>query len=171
MAAVWALSGARAMATGAVLQARPAEGQREPTTVAVSSGPGSALSLRRCELPVPAAGSSAPGSSEGLSLQVDRGGRASATDCACGGRVAVSDWGSTLLHSGLAFPPGLDDPVINRDGGADRELPGATAGAAAVAAGGPLHGGSTEAEAAATGPAGSASAVAGGLGSLALGGP
>ncbi len=88
--------------------------------------------LRRCELRVPPCSSSLMQ----CSLIVKEGARATAADLTCSGMVMVLNQGSMLLHTGLAFPPGLELTIVAIDGGVARELP-ATAGAAGPRAGGP----------------------------------
>ncbi len=118
------------MAEGAVLESVSRVGiedQEQPCT-AMASGVGSMLVLRRCELRA----SSIEERSGGFSMRVSGGARATAADCACSGRIVVEGQGSSVLHTGLAFPPGLGDPIATSDGGVARGLP-AAAGAAAGA--------------------------------------
>ncbi len=114
------------MAEGAVLEAQPAEGREgsRQHTSALATEPGTTLVLRRCGMRGVGSGSA------GRSLMVQGGARATAADCTSTGRVTVKGQGSSFLHSGLAFPPGMEHTIIAVDGGVARELPGA-AGAAA----------------------------------------
>ncbi len=198
--ALCAADGAKAVAEGAMLEARPAEGV--DSSAVLAHGLDSRVVLQRCKLRVPPVclqPARAPGS-EHNSLEVWGGARATAADCTCSGRVHVDGQGSALLHSGLAFPPGLVDPIFEQEGGLAREVPGAAGGAGgagglggsraaapapAVAppgagtqgAGSALVAAAEAAESArhsagtgASGPAGEAAAVVDGLGYLALGG-
>ncbi len=115
------------MVEGAVLESISRVEDQDSCT-AMASGVGSMLVLRRCELRA-----STPGErSAGMSMLVSEGARATAADCACSGRVVVGGHGSSLLHSGLAFPPGLEHTIVAADGGVARGLP-AAAGAVAGA--------------------------------------
>ncbi len=131
-AALAVYGGARAVAEAAVLQARPAGAQETPAASVLSSDPGSTVVLRACELPALEAGPSLaqPHASLALindgacsSLKLQEGGRATAVDCACGERILVLGQGSSVLLAGLAFPPGLEDPIKTCAGGVARELP------------------------------------------------
>jgi hypothetical protein len=134
MAAVWATGGGKAVAEDAFLEARPAEGQGRSSSAALATEAGSTVVLRRCELRCPVAQGGQqqqqPPAGAHRGLQVEGGGRATAADCTCSGPIVVLDQGSSLLHSGLAFPPGLARRIITGDGGVARELP-APAGSAA----------------------------------------
>jgi hypothetical protein len=142
VAAVVAICGGKVVAEGAVLEARPVEGQQMGCAAALAMERGAMIQLQRCELrtPSPQRPTSArqrpPAHS---SLVVQAGAKAIATDCRCSGRVEVWDPGSTLLHSGLAFRPGLGDTIVAVDGGVARELPAAAgrAGGSRAAAGEP----------------------------------
>jgi hypothetical protein len=126
-AALQACDGGKAVAEGAVLEARPAEGQEDTTSSAAAVGPGSTILLQRCELSTPASAPQrqlAAGLSH-YSLQVEDRAKATAADCACAGLVLVVGLGSSLLHLGLAFAPGLAHTVVTPDGGVARELPAA----------------------------------------------
>jgi hypothetical protein len=120
-------------------------GQEAPAATAESSGPGSTLVVRSCELCAPAPVSEAtpfprrgrPLQSAHASLLVRGGARATAADCACGGQAVVVNQGSVLLHSGLAFLPGLMGPILYDDGGVVRMLPAAAGGAGGSRAGAP----------------------------------
>jgi hypothetical protein len=193
-AALVAIGGARAVVEGAVLEARPAG--EVPTSVVQAENPASTVVLRRCELLVPPVGTQFAGAtaSEHFSLVVAGGARATAAGCTCSGRAIVVGQGSALLHSGLAFPLGLEDPIFEQEGGLARELPGAAdraggpraaapapaaappgagsqgAGSALVAAAGAAESVQPSAGTGGSGPVGEAAAAAEGLGSLALGG-
>jgi hypothetical protein len=145
-AALQACDGAKAVAEGAVLEARPAEGQEGRPSAAAASGPGSTVVLRRCE---GAGSSSAAMSTDPWSTLVLRhcelrapqvaadsggahssmlsqeGGRGTAANCTCEGPAVSMGQGSSLLLVGLAFAPGLADTVVTLDGGVARELPAA----------------------------------------------
>jgi hypothetical protein len=123
MSALLAMRGGKATAEGAVLESR---GGPSPCT-AMATEQGSMLVLRRCEL----LASSPGGGMAGISLHVGGGARATAADCACSGRATLQGQGSVLLHAGLAFPPGMEYPIVADDGGVARELPVAASGAAA----------------------------------------
>jgi hypothetical protein len=127
LAALFVLQGAKAVAEGAVLEAVPAVGQAAPAAAAWARDPGSTLALRRCELLAPAPAASPlhpPTGGRRISLHLQRGARATLADCICGLRVYVTGEGSSLLHAGLAFPPGLEDPIQSFEGSVVRELPG-----------------------------------------------
>jgi hypothetical protein len=96
-----ALNGARAVADGVVLEARLAAGQESLCSAAMAAGQGSMVVLRRCELRAPLL-PWLPGRLPHISVQVEEGARATAADCACGGRVVVLGQGSSLLH--FAWP-------------------------------------------------------------------
>jgi hypothetical protein len=127
-AALFVLQGAKAVAEGAVLEAAPAVGQAAPAAAAWARDPRSTLALRRCELlaPAPAASPLHPptGGQRNNSLVLMGGARATVADCICGLRAYVMGEGSSLLHTGLAFPPGLEDPIQAFEGSVVRELPG-----------------------------------------------
>ncbi len=129
-AAVRASAGGKAVVEGAVLQARGG-GQADFTAAAIADGPGSVLGLRHCKLLLPPP----TGTVVHICLRVGGGARATAADCACNGRAMVMGEGSSLLHSGLAFPPG-PDPIFTAGGGVAHEL------AAAAGGGGRAQGGS-----------------------------
>ncbi len=125
-AALLVVDGAKAVAEGAVLEARPLEGQPQPSCAVLVAHAGSSVALRRCELRTPQ--TSVPLHLQHplrarRSLQLEEGAKATAAECTCGGRAVVAGRGSTLLHSGLAFPPGLVDAVVADDGGVARQLP------------------------------------------------
>ncbi len=131
-AALGSREGGKAVAEGAVLEARPAEGQ-ESSSAAVATGPGSAVVLRRCVLQEPRGSTGGEPSHHhawDASVLVRAGGRGTAADCACAGPVVSTGQGSALLHSGLAFAPGMVETVAALDGGVARELPAAAPGAA-----------------------------------------
>jgi hypothetical protein len=89
-AAVLAIDGGKVAAEGAVLHARPVAGQADPAFNALSSGPGSTLALRRCQLPLPAELGSGMSCK---SLVVQRGSKATAAGCTCGGAIQVTHGG------------------------------------------------------------------------------
>ncbi len=124
-AALQACDGGKAVAEGALLEARPAEGQAAMSSAAASQDPGSIVVVRHCDLRA---------ATKHASLIVQTGARATAADCACGGPVVVGGQGSSLLHRGLAFPPDLVCGVVAQDGGVARELPAAAAGPVGPAA-------------------------------------
>jgi hypothetical protein len=134
-AAVAAIAGSKAVAEGAVLEARPAKGQAVLSSAAAATGPGSMLVLRGCEL---RGGVLHPSRSDiDYSLMVAGGARGTAADCTCSGAVVVSGPGSLLLHSGMAFVPSARFTFGTGDGGVARELPaaaGVAGGRAAVGA-------------------------------------
>ncbi len=132
-AALWASDGAKAVVEGAVLQARPAGGQETSAIAAVASGLGSTAVLRRCELCTPAPGAAPSPAGVHESLVVEAGARGTAADCTCSGRILVVGQGSALLHSGLAFPPYLAEPIGLWQDGVARELPAAAGGSRAGA--------------------------------------
>jgi hypothetical protein len=136
--ALGAMGGGKAVAEGAVLEARPVPGDKV-SSAAVASGSGSAIVLRRCELRTPGGWPLLQPMLTGhhATLMVLEGGRATAADCACGWFTYVCGQGSVLLHSGLAFPPGLGAAIVTQDGGEARELPAAAGGAGAPRAGVP----------------------------------
>jgi hypothetical protein len=125
--ALVAAVGGKAVAEGAVLESLSIVEDQDPCT-AMATEQGSMLVLRRCELRVSSLGEC----SSGINMHVGGGARATAADCACSGRIAVEGQGSSLLHTGLAFPPGMELPIIAANGGVARGLP-AAAGAAAGA--------------------------------------
>ncbi len=142
LAAVRAVDAGKVVAEGALLEARPEEGQEAPAATVLAEGPGSAVVLRRCELLQPggeysrAAPSSKPQPAlHHRCMQTGGGARATAADCACGGPITVLGQGSSLLHSGLAFPPGLARSIVTQGGGTARELPAAAGAVAGGAAG------------------------------------
>jgi hypothetical protein len=128
-AAVIVRQGAKVVAEGVTVEARPATGQARSSSAARALDSGSTVVLRRCELRVPPLPVPA-GCHQHVSVLVEEGARGTAADCACGGPVLVEGQGSSLLHSNLAFPPGMERTVVPRLGGMARELP-AAAGAAA----------------------------------------
>ncbi len=129
-AAVLASRGGKAVAEGAVLEAGPDVGQEWPSSAVRAVRPGSTVVLRHCELRVPPLPVPA-GRLPHVSVLVEEGARGTAADCACAGWLVVEGLGSSLLHSNLAFPPGMERTVVTRLGGMARELP-AAAGAAAA---------------------------------------
>jgi hypothetical protein len=167
-AALSAAMGGKAVAEGALLEARPDVGQLDDMSTALALEPGSTLVLRRCELCVPPTVLPLLGDGRSHShsgLYVGTGARGTAVDCACEGSVVVSGGGSSLLYTGLAFAPGLGSPVYAYKGGVARELP-AAAGAVGSRPGGsappaaPSQAGSHATPASAPVPAG----IGGGLG-------
>ncbi len=138
--------GGKAVAEGAVLEARPLRGQQS-NVPAMAVDPGTTLVLRRCQLCMAASASPPPGGEANHSLLVGEGARATVADSTCSGAVLVMGAGSSLLHSGLAYALDLDDPVsglhsgpplvaglpppiIALDGGVACELQGAAGGLA-----------------------------------------
>ncbi len=196
--ALLAVQGAKAVAEGTVLEARPAGGG--DSSAVQAQDPASMVALRRCVLRVPPVDPRPVGATgstcEHRSLLVLKNARATVADCTCSGRAMVHDQGSVLLHSGLAFPPGLVNPVGLWHGGVARELPAVAGGAggeggpraaapapSVASPGAGSHGAASAPVAAAEaaelvqpsagtgggGPVGEAAAVVDGLGSLALG--
>jgi hypothetical protein len=139
--ALLAIAGGRVVAEGAVLEARAVQGDEGPTSAARTEDFGSSVVLRRCELRLPPPAAlpqlQPAGSVMHNILQVEGGARATAADCACSGQAVVLGRGSALLHMGLAFPPGLVDPIFTGDGGVARELPAAAGGPGGSRAGAP----------------------------------
>jgi hypothetical protein len=84
-----ARKGGKAVAEGAVLEARPAVGQADPPGAARGAGRGSMLVVRCCELCMQDV-------SPSHNLEVMGGSKATAADCSCSGQVLVLGQGSSL---------------------------------------------------------------------------
>ncbi len=104
-AALVAAGGSKAVAEGAVLQARPVQGQAGSPSAVLVRVRGTMAVLRRCELLSDAGHHS---------ILVVSGARATAADCACGSGVAVMCQGRLLWVNGAhratrqaATPPSM----------------------------------------------------------------